>query len=116
MKTPEMKLIEIIFDPQNVETPNLARPGRLYVMPGDNVKFTTRNTAATIWIPNAEELFGVKAEYFLFDIERDGESEILTVREGLPKGREYPYAVYCREGSDFAEGNTAPRMIIEEEE
>ena len=116
MRAPELKLVEIIFNPRDEENPNVARPGRLFVMPGDDVKFTTKNTGVTIWIPNAKELFGIGAEYFLFDIERDGESKILTVSEGLAKGREYPYAVYCRDGNDFAEGNTAPRMIIEEEE
>ena len=113
MKASEQKRVQIIFDSRNEVKPRLANPGRLRVKSGEEVVFEAENTNTTIWIPNAEELFGIRGEHLIFDIESGGQSETFMVMQGLPIGKEYPYAVYCENSNDFAEGNTAPRMIIE---
>jgi len=113
MKASEPKRVQIIFDSRSVRKPRFANPGRLGVKIGEEVIFEAENTNTTIWIPNANELFGTKGEYLIFDIKSGGESETFTVMQGLPEGKEYPYAVYCENSNDFAEGNTSPRMIIE---
>ena len=117
MKASEQKRVQIIFDSRSVRKPRFAftNPGHLGVESGEEVIFEAKNTNTTIWIPNAEELFG-REEHLVFDIESGGKSETFTVKQGLPKGKEYPYAVYCENSNDFAEGNTSPRMIIEVED
>ncbi|MBL7136264.1 MAG: hypothetical protein ISS81_06695 [Candidatus Marinimicrobia bacterium] len=114
MKASKQKRVQIIFDSRSVRKPRFARPGRLGVKSGEEVIFEAENTNTTIWIPNAEELFG-RGEHLVFDIESGGKSETFTVMPRLRIGKEYPYAVYCENSNDFAEGNTSPRMIIEED-
>ena len=116
MKASKQKRVQIIFDSRSVRKPRFARPGRLGVKSGEEVIFEAKHTNTTIWIPNAKELFGDKREHLVFDIKSGGKSETFTVKQGLPKGKEYPYAVYCENSNDFAEGNTSPRMIIEVED
>jgi len=115
MKASEQKRVQIIFDSRSVRKPRFAftNPGRLHVKAGDSVEFGAENTNTTIWIPNAEELFGIREKPLIFDIKSGGKSETFTVMQDLPEGKEYPYAVYCENSNDFAEGNTSPRMIIE---
>ena len=113
MKASKQKRVQIIFDSRNEVKPRSANPGHLHVKAGDSVEFGAENTNTTIWIPNAKELFGDKREHLIFDIKSGGKSKTFKVEKDLERGKEYPYAVYCENSDDFAEGNTSPRMIIE---
>jgi len=106
--------VQIIYDPDgNHETiPQVVRPGHLYVSSGDKVIFTSDQVDSLFFIPNASELFGVKEEYFVLSILAGGAPQAFTVQRGLPCGQEFPYAVYCRDCNNFAEGGSPPRMII----
>ena len=41
-------------------------------------------------------------------------SKTFTIESSVKRGQEIPYVVYCNSTRDFAEGGTAPRMIIED--
>lgn len=107
-------LVQIIYDPDgNHESiPQVVRPGHLYVNSGDNVIFTSDQVDSLFFIPNAQELFGVEKDSLVLFIPAGSESVEFTVQPELPCGKEYPYAVYCKDCNDFAEGGSPPRMIL----
>ncbi|MCK4297201.1 MAG: hypothetical protein KAX28_11165 [Candidatus Marinimicrobia bacterium] len=107
------KRVQIIFNSRSVRKSRFVNPGRLCVKSGEEVIFEAKNTTTTIWIPNAEELFENGEKHLIFDIENGDKSKTFKVEKDLERGKEYPYAVYCENSDDFAEGNTSPRMIIE---
>ena len=90
---------------------NIVVPGHLILNRGDSVEFkTVNNKDATILIPHGN-LFGEDNRVFDLD-EKNQWTQTLTV-SNIEAGV-YPYAVYCKESNDFAEGNSPPTMIIDE--
>ena len=103
----------------------IVRPARVYVAPGDDVIFATEGTAVTICIPKAElfeipEAGATLGKMLTFEIGRGAHGSI-KIKNGKvaaelkreTKRIKCPYAVYCRDGDDFAEGASSPVMIID---
>jgi len=91
-------------------------PGHCYVQAGDEVVFLTDN-AAEMWFPGIDELFENPPKGKIIQINPDDDPTPFTVKSDY-SGKEYPFAVYVtiddEQGlKDFAEGCTAPRVIIE---
>ncbi len=93
-------------------------PGHCYVQAGDEVVFLTDNTSITgeIYFPNIGELFGINPKNKTIPLDELSNLDLI-VQQSLESGKEYPFAVYIIDVvngiSDFAEGCTAPRVIIE---
>ncbi len=90
--------------------------GHLHRSHGEKVRFQTVGTAARIYFPEVERLFtstaGFDSGYLPL---KEGEiSQEYKVKDEAEE-RRYPYAVYCKFGKcrDFAEGGTAPAIIVE---
>ena len=86
------------------------RPGQLYVRDGDEVFFSTRKTDIEIFFPQqTKEL--LKAPSNVIKMKSIDPPVAFTIHKS-EEGK-FPYAVYCKEGNDFAEGGSAPAMIVE---
>lgn len=109
MGTETTHKVRIICNPSK----NVVVPGYLIVNRTDSVEFkTVNNKDATIFIPTKKQLFEENKRVLDLD-EAHKYTATLTVQQNAPAGV-YTYAVYCKESDDFAEGNSPPRMIIEE--
>ena len=49
----------------------------------------------------------------MIEIKAGGHSDPYTIHDIKSDDEKFPYAVYCREDNDFAEGNSCPAMIVE---
>lgn len=117
MATHTIKIIhdgKLLFE----KHPNQVRPGNAYVSPGDKVIFSTRNTNIEIFLPPQTQYL-LNASNNVIPITAPGKSQTFIIQNigsdekiGSPK-RRFPYAVYCEAGNDFAEGGSAPQMIVE---
>ena len=109
-------LIQFIFDEDSKieKHKHMAHPGHQYVDPGDTIQFAPRNTDVKIFIPNSTDLFeGKSEEYLVLEISKKELSEPFIVKDiGDEDVKIFPYAVYCKEGNNFAEGGTSPAIII----
>lgn len=104
--------IKIIHDPNldYEKHKHVVQPGHQYVSRGDEIRFRTKNTTATVFIPKAMELFNLKTQWI--NVDQNGHTETLIVQNcNLGK---YAYAAYCDIGEDFAEGGTSPAVIVED--
>ena len=118
---------------------NVVWPPYVVVKQGEEVVFIAVNTDATVFFPKSGmlEADGTAAPPSLGPGKAKGKG--ITLAVGKKRGRIkvkkmaplirlskdartkkdyplpgiYPYSVYCRDGNDFAEGNTSPIMIIE---
>lgn len=89
-----------------------AQPGHLYARPGDTIQFVPRNTGVTIYIPNANQLFaGLSQDDLIIRLDPGQPSQPYSI--SYTDNRRFPYAVYCHDGNDFAEGGTSPAVIID---
>ena len=112
--------VQIVFAPEN-KSP-LKRlavlPPLLYLHQGDSVVFSTKRTKAVFYIPNGTILFKMEPDSeeiiddgLIINVEAGQSSPSYIVKE---KEGEFPYAVYCSAGNDFAEGYSSPKMIVED--
>jgi len=84
-------------------------PAHVFLQENDMVEFRApHNTAVVVLIP--DDIFTVSNR--VIDVPKGTTSSENTIKAGTPKGV-YPYAVYCAEHMDFAEGNSPPAMIVE---
>jgi hypothetical protein len=112
--------------------------GKVKVKHGEKMVFMAEDTDATIFIPKPEMFEddvtednqpvnlpqqGRKTDAWMVLRVSKGAKSAVTVRSQSKLGEsaprvdytvdvQCPYAVYCKQGNDFAEGNTAPIMII----
>ncbi len=121
---------------------NVVWPPYVVVKQGETVTFIAVNTEATVFLPKPE-LFelaetagpGVGEAKIMGRAVLKVKDKPVSVKvrskphrshpnagigqagagrlESFPIPGIYPYAVYCENGNDFAEGNTSPIMIIE---
>ena len=109
--------IKIIYDPQLKfeKHQHQVRPAHAYVKKGDKVIFSAIDTEVEIFFPEPTKNILVdnkgKADQNGITINSDNPTETFTISNDSDPGK-FPYAVYCTEGSDFAEGGSAPRMIV----
>jgi hypothetical protein len=98
-------------------------PGKAMARPGDKLIFIFKSRNAMVFFPEAEVLFGTSQRVFTPD--EGGQlqlqlSESTSMRSalGTKAGQvlvvEFPYAVYCSDTREFAEGGSAPVIIIED--
>ncbi len=80
-------------------------PGRHEVEHGEPVTWSNPPTDLVLLFPD-KDLFGTRE----IDVP-EGRSVTLEVSQRARKG-EHPYAVYCKDSNDFAEGNSYPVMIV----
>jgi len=113
LHVPKTCCINIIYDPflRYEKHKHVIQPGHLYLKRGDKVVFMTRGTAAKIFIPRADILFGIPKNSII-DVSGSGHSVAFNVQRNAPTGW-YPYSSYCKNGNDFAEGGTSPGMIVD---
>lgn len=113
-------------------------PAYVVASPGDTIEFRImgHDAAATVFIPEAVVSGGQKRVYDVeagkpahVEVMRDVLEEIQGKRSrgemtekdvkkhwksiGVPG--EFPYAVYCHDVRDFAEGGSSPVMIVEDD-
>jgi len=115
MKEQRINVLKILHDPdkKHEKYTHVALPGHLYLKQNEGVIFSAKNTDVTIWIPNAHMLFDNAKDDFIIRVTTEKESETYTVKKDCKSGSEFPFAVYCSNGNNLAEGNSPPRMIIE---
>jgi hypothetical protein len=113
MRDPILFHVQIVFDidMKNQPKKNAALPPILYLRKGDTVRFYSKNTDSVIFVPNANVLFGDKDENLLIPVGQDRMTKPFTINAITGT---FPYCVYCGAGNDFAEGYSAPKMIIED--
>jgi hypothetical protein len=87
-------------------------PGNLQVDKGDQVNFRVFQSNATVLVPNDLLVDAAGAVVSAIPLTAGVKSADYTVNPRVPDGA-YPYAIYCKDGNDFAEGNSPPTMIIE---
>ena len=121
---------------------NIVWPPCVVVRQGETLTFKAINTEATVFLPKPE-LFefegnprpsageGMAASRGVFKVKDRPVAVKVKLRSApagvAPGGKEpaedvrvacslptiYPYAVYCENGNDFAQGNSSPIMILE---
>jgi len=100
----------------------IVHPSPLFVTCEDSIEFKAINTALTIFFPK-EKLFVDEKPYMKLDPQQEKYPRVGKVTLKNKKALEnlnfkipgsYPYAVYCENMNDFAEGNSSPSMIIED--
>ncbi len=92
-------------DGSNASCRYRVNPGRHEVKRGEPVTWSNPPTDLVLLFPD-KDLFGTRE----IDVP-EGRSVTLEVSQRAQKG-EYPYAVYCKDSNDFAEGNSYPVMIV----
>ena len=96
------------------KTEHVVLPGVLHVNSNDQITFIASKSNITIFIPNADRLFLQVEKNLRFPVNSGEVSETYTVVYN--KNEEplvVPYAVFCENGNDFAEGNSSPKIIVE---
>lgn len=86
---------------------SFVEPGHIRAKKAEALTWEAKDTDATLFFPH-RELFGVRE----VDIEKESQ-KTLNLSESLNPGR-YPYAIYCPDSGDFAEGGSFPIIIIDE--
>ena len=82
-------------------------PAHVFLQENDMVEFRApHNTAVVVLIP--DNILGIR----VIDVAAGDTSTPCGITTGTANGV-YPYAVYCAEHMDFAEGNSPPAMIVE---
>ena len=87
-------------------------PANLQIQKGDKVNFRVFGSDATVFVPNDLLLDRTGNPVQVLPLSDGVKSEDYTVKQGVTDGP-YPYAIYCKEVNDFAEGNSSPTMIVE---
>ncbi len=113
--------IKIIYEPKGnllfEKHPHKVRPGHLYVSLDDKVTFSSKKTKITIFLPEpTRQLLGTLDNLITLEATQSSDTFIIQKignKEEGSEGRRFPYAVYCEAGNDFAEGGSAPQMIVE---
>ena len=110
-RSKEKKVVKFQFFPKNQHCHrHFAEPGHVHIEAGDEVVFCGVNTTVTVFIPKNPFVEGGRRD-LVFSLKRR-ERKVFIVGEKVREGEEYPYAAYCRNGNDFAEGGSPPRMIV----
>jgi len=104
-------IIKIIYKGKFEKNDRQVIPGNLYVSRGDTVIFSSRDTYVEIFFPDQTKYL-LKAPNVI-EIKAGGHSDPYTIHDIKSDDEKFPYAVYCREDNDFAEGNSCPAMIVE---
>lgn len=91
----------------------VAAPGAEHVGKSDEIMFVTRGTHATIFIPNADKFLDGEGSTVVIEAAPGHQTRTFQIAAAAPSGKEFPYAVYCEDDNDFAEGGSTPRFIIE---
>jgi len=92
---------------------SLVIPGEIHVKRGDGVRFNAVNTDISLFMPRKDILESSESHSIRIRSIKSGHSKTLKVRlDSHPDT--YTYGVYCKENNDFAEGNSSPKMIVEE--
>lgn len=85
-------------------------PAHVFLEVGDQIEFKAPETSAVVvLIP--KNIFGEGSPQVI-NVAKGQKSSACTIETGTALGV-YPYAVYCAEHMDFAEGNSPPAMIVE---
>jgi hypothetical protein len=87
-------------------------PANLQVQKGEQVNFRVFQSNATVLVPNDLLVDAAGAVVSAIPLTAGVKSADYTVNSRVPDGA-YPYAIYCKDSNDFAEGNSPPTMIIE---
>lgn len=107
---------EVRFKTEDTKDKNgnrhFAEPGIIHVKQGDEVTFYYENSDFTVFIPHSDLLFEGKSKNLIFEVTQGIKQKKLVVSKSANKG-EYPYAVYCENGSDFAVGKSSPKIIVD---
>jgi hypothetical protein len=110
------KTVEVRYDPEAPPETSVGRLETVTLKPHEGIAFSAdAGTGATVFLPRADEIFGYSESYMVLDIDPGESSDALEVTMVLQRGDDpvtCAYAVYCKAAGDFAEGNSAPRMII----
>ncbi len=81
-------------------------PAHVFLNPLDRVVFHAMGADMVVLIP--DDIFTETEHRFeVLDGQTSSEKEIKTGAQGV-----HPYAVYCADHQDFAEGNSPPTMIV----
>jgi hypothetical protein len=83
------------------------RPAQFIAKEKDNITFKAVRSDVTLFFPNSA-LFGCSSARLDSSNKREATLTVQKVQRDA-----YPYAVYCDDLNDFAEGNSSPEMIIE---
>ncbi len=84
-------------------------PAYVFVKPNDDIEFISVGSDATISFPDEQGPFLENIPIRL----TAGQKQRALLGKTLQSGRIYPYSVFVKEDSDFAEGNSSPKIIIE---
>jgi hypothetical protein len=102
--------IKIIYGGKFEKHHHQVRPGYSYVSDGDKVIFSTKDTDIELFFPTQTKDL-LDAPTNAIKISASGPPVTFTINKS--KEGKFPYAVYCEAGNDFAEGGSAPAMIVE---
>lgn len=91
----------------------VASPGRMHVKKSEKIMFQAQGTNAVIFIPNANKLLETNESTLIIDARSGKQTHSFTLSGNLSSGSDFPYAIYCDEDNDFAEGGSTPRIIID---
>jgi hypothetical protein len=84
------------------------RPAQRIAKPGQDVTFKAIRSDVTLFFPNPA-LFGCPSARL---DSSNGREATLTVQNKVPRDV-YPFAAYCDDLNDFAQGSSSPEMIVE---
>lgn len=99
--------------PESGKPEFVASPGKQHVKKSDTVMFMAQGTNSVIFIPNANQLFDISSNSLTIELKSGNQTQSYTISENVTIGDDFPYAVYCDEDNDFAEGGSSPRIIID---
>ena len=106
--------IQIIYTPKKElgleKHSHKVRPGHLYVSNGDEVIFLSNKTDMQIFLPPLTKTL-LQTDNNVITIHK-GKTREFTIMDPKTEDSRFPYAVYCLEGNDFAEGGSVPQMIV----
>lgn len=88
-------------------------PGKEHVRKSDQIVFLPQGTNAVIFIPNADILLDTGESTLVLAASAGHQTKAFSIAETVESGKEFPYAVYCVDDNDFAEGGSTPRFIID---
>ncbi len=105
-------IIQLIYNPKE-EDKHVAKPGHQEVNIDDTIQFETRNTRVLIYFPNSSDLFvNFVNDCPVLEVPANQLSDKFKIQDPESSQSEFPYAVYCENGNDFAVGGTTPLIII----
>jgi hypothetical protein len=90
-------------------------PSPIFLKQGESFQFLSVNSNVTLFFPNLS-IFD-KGHEVIRLVPRDSVTVKITSQIDpaiLERSRYFPYAVFCDNANDFAEGNSSPSMIIED--